>query len=206
MKRLGWLGIGIGIGAIGAFVVKAILDRWPGILPGKITPHDTIVRRKAIEIASRYPGEYNINQVFEVFDYVANLNYVSDPYPNHVAWPRDTILAGGGDCDDFAVTTASLIEAIGGCARVVVINDGQVGHAFTEVYLGPRGTIKSSFLEDFRAKYGAVQIAWETDEQGEWLVFDTLLHYPGMLPQEFVSITSQGWEWLPNVRVRYVYR
>lgn len=97
MARLRWLGIGIAIGAIGAFVVKAILDRWPEILPGKISPHDPIVRRKAIEIASRYPGEYNINQVFEVFDYMANLNYVSDPYPNHVALPRDTILAKGAD-------------------------------------------------------------------------------------------------------------
>ena len=207
MRRFGWLVAGIGIGTLGVLGLQAVRRRLPGVIQGKILPHDPVVRRKAIEIASQHPGEYNIEQVLDVFDYMKALNYVTDPQPTHVAFPKDTILAGGGDCDDFAVTAASLIEAVGGHSRVVVVWNENIGHALTEVHMGSQGTITSHFLEPIRNRYGDVQVGWECDnENNEWLVFDTLLSHPGMLPQDFVRINSSKWNWLPEMRVQYFYR
>jgi hypothetical protein len=207
MGKLTWVAAGVGIGVLGVLAIELIRNRMPGVISGKITPHDPIVRRTAVEIASNHPDEYNIEQALDVFDYMKSLNYVSDPQPDHVALPRDTIVAGGGDCDDFAVTTASLIEAIGGRSRVAVVSNDEIGHAFAELYIGPKGTITSEFLEPIRARYGNFSVAWEHDkENNEWLVFDTLLTYPGMLPQQFAEADYSSWKWLPGTNVRYVYR
>jgi transglutaminase-like putative cysteine protease len=206
LGRLRWLVAGVGVGAIAVLVFQRLRDRLPYLIPGKITPHDPVVRRKAIEIASKHQGEYNVEQMLDVFDHVRGLNYVSDPEPDHVAYPRDTILAGGGDCDDFAVTTASLIMAIGGRARVAVVSNDKIAHAFAEVYVGSRGTISSYVFESICNRYGDTQVAWECDSEGnEWLVFDTLLPHPGMLPQDFTEAHYSAWKWKPEVKVQYFY-
>src|SRR6185295_36872 len=38
-----------------------------------------------------------------------------------------------GDCDDFATTLASMLEAIGGRTRIVIMDGRDGGHAYTEV-------------------------------------------------------------------------
>lgn len=207
MGKLLWLGAGLGLGILGTLAAQAIRERMPGVIQGKITPHDPIVRRMAIRITSEHPGKYNIEQVLDIFDYMKSLNYVTDPLPTHVAFPRDTILAGGGDCDDFAVTAASLVQAIGGSARVVVVGNERICHALTEVCLESQATITLDYLEPIRNRYGDVPVSWEYDDQNnEWMVFDTLLSYPGMLPQGFVEIDDANWNWLPDMVVKYHYR
>lgn len=205
MGRLRWLAAGILIGAFGLRVLQLGRERIPGIIRGKITPNDPVVRRKAIEVARSHPGEYNFEQVLDIFDYMKSLSYVSDPPEGHVAYPRDTISAGGGDCDDFAVTTASLIEAIGGQARVVIVGKDKIAHAFTEVYVGPEGSMES-LLKAIQSRYGDVVVCWDVDDKsGEWLVFDTLLTHPGMVYPEFIRKTPDTWEWLSGVTVQYIY-
>lgn len=201
---LGWLGLGVGVGAVCVHIANTLKEHDYSSFMGKITPHDPIVRNKAIEVI-KHPGSYSIEQVLDIFDYMRTLKYVSDPLPNHVALPRDTLKAGGGDCDDFAVSTSSLIKAIGGDARVVVLTGQEVGHALCEVYIGQPGSIMSIFREPVMRRYGNISIAWEIERDKEWLLFDTLLPFPGMLPNNFVEIENRGWNWLPNVIVKYVY-
>jgi len=160
---IGWVGIGV---VIGATIVTS--KKRPNYLKisENITSHDPKVREVAIKIASKHPGSYNIEQLLDVFDYMRNLNYIDDPYPDHISLPKDTLAAGGGDCDDFAVTTASLVEAIGGRARVVTVMNNETGHAFCEVYMGEEGSVKQ--LESyFQQRYGNISLCWELDSGGE---------------------------------------
>lgn len=201
---LGWLGLGVGVGVVCVHIVNTLQSHDHSSFMGKITPHDSIVRNKAIEVI-KHPGSYSIEQVLDIFEYMKTLKYVSDPLPNHIAFPRDTLKAGGGDCDDFAVTTASLIKAIGGDARVVVLTDREVGHAFCEVFMGQQGSIESISKDSIMRRYGDISIAWEIEREKEWMLFDTLLPLPGMLPNNFVKIEDARWNWLSDVIVEYVY-
>ena len=49
---------------------------------------------------------------------------------------KDAGCVGAGDCDDFAILMAALIEAIGGTTRIVLAYGPSGSHAYTEVYLG----------------------------------------------------------------------
>jgi len=91
-----------GLVALG-FVLRDLLKSKPSYasFEGKITPHNQTVRKTGIKIARQHAGSYNLGQVFDIFDWAqTNLKYVSDPEPDHIAYPEETILAGGGDCDE----------------------------------------------------------------------------------------------------------
>lgn len=200
---VGWVGAGFVLG-----VAITASKKKPGYLQiaERITPHDPVVRKNAIQIVSNHPGSYHAEQIFDIFDYMTNLNYVSDPYPDHVALPKDTLEAGGGDCDDFAVTTASLIEAIGGSARVVTVTDKYLGHAFCEVYIGTKGSMKQ--IEPIiQRRYGRTSIVWEydLDSGDEWLLFDTILPTPGLLHSDFVVLSENAWNWRSDTTLKYYH-
>jgi hypothetical protein len=57
--------------------------------------------------------------------------YVKDPDRQYVQLPSDTLVSGGGDCEDHAILLASLLEAIGMDADVGLTQD----HAFVRVQL-----------------------------------------------------------------------
>lgn len=108
----------------------------------KIEPYNPIVRAKALEIASRAPGSYSIGQVCEIYNYVnSGWRYINDPSSrgDYINSASESIeigeragCAGVGDCEDFAVLMASLIEAIGGKTRII----HTTRHAYAEVYIG----------------------------------------------------------------------
>lgn len=110
-----------------------------------------ITRGYAAEVASRYPGGYNLAQVAAVFDHLFNnWQYVSDPSDQeYIARASETITIGlRGDCEDFAVLQASMILAIGGKARVNVGFNEQGGHSWADVKIadteaGARKAIRS---------------------------------------------------------------
>lgn len=198
---VGWVGLGI---VVGATITSTKKNPDYLKIEERITPHDPDVRRRAIKIVSKHPGSYHVEQLFDIFDYMRNLNYVDDPYPDHIALPKDTLEAGGGDCDDFAVTTASLIEAIGGKARVVTVTDNIIGHAFCEVYIGKEGSIKQ--IEPIiQRRYGHTSISWEYNSGDEWLLFDTILPAPGLLHSDFVIISENTWNWRPDTILKYYH-
>jgi transglutaminase-like putative cysteine protease len=169
----------------------------------KITPNDQYIINLANEIISRHRGPYSIEQLLDIFDYMKNLQYIEDPNPYETLLPKDTLIMGKGDCDEFAVATASLIGAIGGTVRVVTLFNNKIGHAFCEVHMGEEGCILENYLP-FLSRYDNYPIGWEIDNQNhEWLSFDTLLPVPGCIHTDFAIIGENKWNWKPSTKVRY---
>ncbi|MBL7050743.1 transglutaminase domain-containing protein [Candidatus Woesearchaeota archaeon] len=60
-----------------------------------------------------------------------NLNYINDPPDEYVKTAKETLKSGGGDCDDFSVLLANLLQAVGISTRFVFVP----GHVYVEAYL-----------------------------------------------------------------------
>jgi hypothetical protein len=151
----------------------------------KIVPQDLAVRQAAAQAISKHPGAFSINQLMDVYDWVhTNVFYQNvpidmwPPYP-----PNETLRTKSGDCKNQAVLIASMVEAIGGSARVLYIPDCR--HAFTEVYLGNQTDVdelNSAIWSHYNAPGG--QTNWHTHTHDgiteNWFIFDTAGgSYPG---------------------------
>ena len=172
-------------------------------------PTNLDVREAAAEAISPHPGAYSVNQILDVYDWVhenviyqnvpVNLTY--EPYA-----PSETLQTGSGDCKNQAVLIASMIEAIGGSARILLIPECQ--HAFAEVYIGGNDT-KNRFLDAAFAHYSShsTYINWHTSKNDTeiWVPLDTAGgSYAGNTIAECLNASQtfviyncnlQGWEW-----------
>ena len=109
----------------------------------------------ANKIATESCSESNVCYAKAMFYFVRdNIQYVSDPEKQYVQSPSETLISGGGDCEDKSILLAVLLEAIGMDADVGLTQN----HAFVRVqvpsalwryksdedyvYLDPSGTIK----------------------------------------------------------------
>lgn len=150
----------------------------------KFVPTDIHVREAAAQAISKHPGPYSVNQILDVYDWVyenvfyqnvpVNLTY--QPYT-----PAETLRTKSGDCKNHAVLIASMVESIGGTARVLLIPE--CNHAFAEVYIGDNAS-KNRFVEAAFAHYGdkATYINWHSMKNGSeiWMPLDTAGgRYPG---------------------------
>lgn len=147
-----------------------------------LVPTDLRVREAASSAISAHPGAYSANQILDIYDWVYGnviyqnvpVNLAYQPYP-----PNETLLTKSGDCKNQAVLIASMIEAVGGSARVLVIPN--CTHAFTEVYLGDKSNA-DRVIDAIFAHYGyAPNVTWHNDSEGDvWLPLDTAGgRYPG---------------------------
>lgn len=167
------------------------------LIEAAVDSANTITRNKAVEIAASAPGPYNIEQICYIYKYVRdNWEYVSDPRGlDYISSANNTIMlaekisasqnrsvAGAGDCDDYAVLIAALIEAIGGTTRVVLAYGGGQGHAYAEVYLGDveSNTTKAA-LNMLLKKYKCDLIYGHLTEEDKsfWLNLDWNSTHPG---------------------------
>jgi tetratricopeptide (TPR) repeat protein len=83
--------------------------------------------------------------------------------------------SGKGDCDDFSILLASLIESIGGTPRIIFAYNPAGGHAYTEVYLGKNNSKDLDMMMRWlRTKYNANDVNIHADlENGDvWLNMD----------------------------------
>lgn len=167
----------------------------------KITPYDLEVRKMAAVSAKKYPGQYNIYQLCSLFDDTRdNIQYISDPRGRDL-WsePRDTLAVGAGDCDDYAILLASLVESIGGTSRIYMTDT----HAFAAVYAGEEDNIEN-VIEDIQYYYGPLPVYYVTDEYGCWLMMDpTSSVYIGGLPGGTAPIKG-GWTFLNTSQVMII--
>jgi hypothetical protein len=153
-----------------------------------------ITRSYALNLAARFPGEFSISQICSVYDNLfKNWSYVNDPRGmEYFAKSSFTINAGlKGDCDDFAILMATLIESIGGHARIVTAyNNKGEGHAYTEVRIGKEHHMKKClevinerYSDYFSRIFGYSQvnrIYYQLDKNGmAWLNLDWSSQYPG---------------------------
>lgn len=113
----------------------------------KVNRGNDQVRDEGLSLAGSISGAQRIDQVCSVYNYmVGNWTFVSDwkgldlfQYSNYTLKKSGEIgSAGKGDCDDFSILLASLVESIGGTPRIIFAYSPDGGHAYTEVYLGKK--------------------------------------------------------------------
>jgi transglutaminase-like putative cysteine protease len=132
-----------------------------------------------------YPGDGTISQICSIYDYmVGNWSYARDTrgieefqYSNKSLDYGLGKFSGQGDCDDFSILLASLIESIGGTSRIMLAYGPQGGHAYTEVYLGKVEGVDSNvdrMIKWLRAHYNVPEIRTHTnmDTGDVWLNLD----------------------------------
>lgn len=132
----------------------------------------------AVKLASYFPGEYNIGQVCHIYDYIVKRwKYVndSDKKENLRSASRSINNNLSGDCDDFAILIAALIESIGGETRVSFAYNNEGGHAFTEVLATNSKEDMQSVVDKINYLYGtgSFRIHYSNDQKGRcWLNLD----------------------------------
>lgn len=95
-------------------------------------------RNAAAQIAAEDEGAFSVEQAAHIWSKVrAEWRYVNDPRGmEYFALASESIDQGYiGDCDDFAIVLVSMLSAIGGDARLVMMDGPQGGHAYAEVCL-----------------------------------------------------------------------
>lgn len=171
------------------------------ILNEKIDPYDIEVRKMAAVSAKKYPGKYNIYQICSLFDDTKNnIQYISDPRGRDI-WspPCDTLNVEAGDCDDYAILLASLVESIGGTTRIYLTDT----HAFAAVYIGNKENT-GEIVEAIGNYYGSVPVYYTTDEYGSWLMLDPTSNvYPGGLPGG-TAPSGSGWTFVNTTQVTVI--
>jgi hypothetical protein len=149
----------------------------------------------AADIATATQGSnYNIAKVCAIFDYVnENIAYTDDPGEDLWYSPQDTLGYGRGDCEDYALLIAAMVEDAGGTTRMYLTND----HAFAAVYVGDSIQDFQNASAGVRSYYGTdAKVHALVDDSGYWLVTDPLgTFYAGGLAVGQSPTTGSDLEW-----------
>lgn len=99
-----------------------------------------LLRRMAIGIISHVPAKAWISEIRAVFNFVRErITYRLDTVDVEVVQsPEFTIESGSGDCDDFCVILATLLECVGHPCRFVALSFEGPGD-YSHVVLQTRG-------------------------------------------------------------------
>ena len=149
-----------------------------------IEPTDPIVRSYALKaIPASHDGEYSVQQLCDIYNKLYNdWVHVNDPDGEEYIVPAsESVKVLRGDCDDYAVLMASLVEAIGGTSRVIVASDSAGDeHVYAEVYLNDFKEGQDNVIDTIGRKYGVKTVYYHIDENGDyWLNLDYTSYYPG---------------------------
>lgn len=106
-----------------------------------IDPTHPETRKVAVRVASESEGPFRVEQVASIWSHVrGRWAYANDPRGEEYFASASSTLGNknsqgkyAGDCDDFAIVLAAMTEAIGGRARIVMLDGEQGGHAYAEV-------------------------------------------------------------------------
>jgi len=157
-----------------------------------IEPNDPRVQDLADQVSEGLGSEYNVYWIASLFGWViSELEYRSDPSEGDV-WspPGDTCDSLAGDCEDYSILIASVVEYWGGNAQFYIITS----HAFAAVYLGPRTMDTNPVVDALGMYYGtSARYSWFVDDLGYWIIADgTSSQYLGGLPFNGVATDNQG--------------
>ncbi len=142
------------------------------------------VRKQAVEMTRASSGYQTIDQVCLIYETLKNSwDIKGDPRGvDYFASASETLelgeksgYTGAGDCDDFAILMASMVEAIGGTTRIILAKGPTVSHAYAEVYLGNINDNNTGRISGWlRHKYGVKKINTHKDlKTGDiWLNLD----------------------------------
>jgi hypothetical protein len=161
----------------------------------KINPYDLSVRKAASVAIRKHPGAYNssFDQLLDIYDWVkANIQYQNVPFTDPISYPApDTLVTKSGDCKNQAVLMASMVQAIGGKAKVLI--DDNCLHAYAIVYVGKSEQDVVDFSKAVAERYknnppvpgayynnGSPRVAYVNYDNGKWVIMDAAgAYYPG---------------------------
>jgi hypothetical protein len=165
------------------------------IFNSRVEPDNMRIRDVAIITAFKYSGNYSIEQVSAIYDYLKNgdgskkgWGYLPDPRDRaYFNYANETVrlgeranCSGAGDSYDFAILMSSLVESLGGTTRIILAyNNTTKGHAYAEVYLGHLDASDShvkDIIDWLKLKYDTNEIYAhiDIDTQDAWLNLDWL--------------------------------
>ncbi len=136
---------------------------------------------------------YDMGEVCAIFDWLlANVNYTEDPGDGD-AWysPDETLSMMAGDCEDYAMLLAAMVNHAGGTSRIILTKD----HAFAAVYIGSSASDLDNATEDIQAYYGTtVPVHAFTDDTGYWMAADPLgsFHMGGLAVGQAPIVFADG--------------
>lgn len=97
-----------------------------------VQPNEPIIKQTATKISTLSCENSKVCQAKAIFYFVRdNLKYVADPPKEYVEEPKELLLTEGGDCESGSILLASLEEAIGVDAQLVLIKN----HAYVRIKL-----------------------------------------------------------------------
>jgi len=121
---------------------------------GAIDTTNNKTRNEAVRIAADAEGPFSVEQVAQIWSEVrSRWRYVNDPRgAEYFAAASESIDNGYvGDCDDFAIVVVAMIGAIGGDARIVMMDGPQGGHAYAEVQVtGDPAEVRDRLANHYR--------------------------------------------------------
>jgi tetratricopeptide (TPR) repeat protein len=162
----------------------------------RIEPSNPLVHDESLLMVAKLskPGDSTIQHICSIYSYLKDGSlpikgwiYATDPrgleyfnYANEsVSIGSRSGCTGAGDCDDFAILMASLVESIGGTTRIIVAYNDSTGggHAYTEVYLGNLSSQDcqvNDIIDWLKKKYDTNDIFTynDTDTREVWLNLD----------------------------------
>jgi len=154
-----------------------------------LDPTEPVVRNTAVQLAARAEGTFRVEQVAAIWTHVrTHWRYINDPRGReYVALPRESIENQyAGDCDDFAVTLAAMVRAIGGEARVVFMESPRGGHAYAEACVAEEpGAVAAKLARYYGRNWarfagGRQHVAYRaSDDCPVWLNLDWNASVPG---------------------------
>lgn len=152
-----------------------------------IDPYNPVTRDYAVSLVPRaHGGPFNLAQACDLWeDVYGRWTYVDDPRGDEYFSPASRTIALGlkGDCDDFAITIAAMIESVGGSARVVTAKNSTSGHAYPEVYIGNSSAKFEEAAAYIRQRYHVTDVGCHitSGEDGPryWLNLDWWSRHPG---------------------------
>ncbi|MFA4877602.1 MAG: transglutaminase family protein [Methanoregula sp.] len=162
-------------------------DRKAVAIRDAMDSRNPVTRDYAVSLIPRpHGGPFNLAQICDLWDVVySRWTYVDDPSSGDYYSPASRTITLGlkGDCDDFAIVVAAMIESVGGDTRVVYASNGTAGHAYPEVYIG---TTKEEFEKAasyIRERYKITDVGCHITNSPAgpryWLNLDWWSRYPG---------------------------
>jgi hypothetical protein len=162
-------------------------DHTAAAIRDAIDSRNPVTRDFAVSlIPPEHGGTFRLSQICDLWETVySRWTYVDDPQGSDYFSPASRTITLGlkGDCDDFAIVMAAMIESVGGNARVIYTWNQTTGHAYPEVYIGTTG-------EEFEAAAAYIRERYHVDEVGchitngpegtqYWLNLDWWSTHPG---------------------------
>jgi hypothetical protein len=146
---------------------------------------DSIVRNFAVEHSFDYFEEYERKfggnvRFLSLFKYInTHFKYISDPkLGEYFAYPSETIkLKLRGDCDDHTILMVSCIKAIGGEARMVMVE----GHIYPEIGMADEKQFQRMVRAIDKLFHDELKdyVHYHVDRGKFWINLDYSASYPG---------------------------